>query len=267
MVGSGIASSLIHEVGHQAAALLNLVPSLRRALQDMQRRDGANQLVWELYERWISEIVADFWSVARVGIASTIGLVGVVSLPSAFVFRVTLDDPHPVPWIRVLLSARIGSALYPDPQWARLSRVWESFYPLEQLKDERRALFERLLAGMDAFVSLLVNHRPQSLRGNSLREVMQTGERLPARLISLWRNWQRNPDEIRKTTPTIVFAVIGQARANGEITPERESWLLGQLLAHWAVKDALGVRSVYGEVKFPAAPVGLRPVRGKFISG
>ena len=33
MVGSGIASSLMHEVGHQAAALLGLVESLRPILR------------------------------------------------------------------------------------------------------------------------------------------------------------------------------------------------------------------------------------------
>jgi len=253
MVGSGIASSLIHEVGHQAAALLDLIPSLRLALQNMQRRAGPDRIAWELYERWISEIVADFWSVARIGISSTMGLIGVVSLPSAFVFRITLDDPHPVPWIRVMLSARIGSVLYPDAQWARVSSTWDSFYELSRLQGEKRTLFDRVLANMDAFVSLLVNHRPKALRGGSLREVMQTGERLPARLTGLWRNWQRKPDEIRAAPPTIVFAVIGQARANGEITPERESRLLGQLLAHWAMKDALDVTSVCAEAGHPAA--------------
>ncbi|HEX3184235.1 MAG TPA: hypothetical protein VHQ94_05540, partial [Pyrinomonadaceae bacterium] len=70
MVGSGIASSLVHEVGHQAGALLELVESLRPALH--QRGDG--QIVWRYWERWISEIVADFWSVARIGIGSTYGL-------------------------------------------------------------------------------------------------------------------------------------------------------------------------------------------------
>jgi hypothetical protein len=71
MVGSGIASSLIHEVGHQGAALLELVPSLRLVLQARQR-ESDQPLVWQLWERWISEIVADLWSVARVGIASTL---------------------------------------------------------------------------------------------------------------------------------------------------------------------------------------------------
>ena len=71
MVGTGIASSLVHEVGHQAAALLDLVDSLRPVLHGLQRGAGREPQAWELWERWISEIVADFWSVARVGIAST----------------------------------------------------------------------------------------------------------------------------------------------------------------------------------------------------
>ena len=72
MVGSGVASSLFHEVGHQAAALLDLVNSLRPVLQGLQHGSGGAPAAWQLWERWISEIVADFWSVARVGISSTI---------------------------------------------------------------------------------------------------------------------------------------------------------------------------------------------------
>ena len=127
MVGTSIASSLVHEVGHQAAALLDLVESLRPTLRGLQRGAGRRaRTVWQLWERWISEIVADFWSVARVGIASTLGLIGVVSLPRAFVFRLNVDDPHPIPWIRVKLSAAIGDALYPHPQWRQLSATWEA---------------------------------------------------------------------------------------------------------------------------------------------
>jgi hypothetical protein len=36
---------------------------------------------WRLWTRWVSEVVADFWSVGKLGIASTLGLLGVVSLP------------------------------------------------------------------------------------------------------------------------------------------------------------------------------------------
>ena len=46
MIGSGIASSLVHEVGHQAAALLDLVESIRPLLRGLQRnRRGGEQSV------------------------------------------------------------------------------------------------------------------------------------------------------------------------------------------------------------------------------
>ncbi len=133
MVGSGIASSLIHEVGHQGAALLDLANSLRPMLHGMQRSGGTNQVTWQLWERWLGEILADFWAVARVGVTATVGLIGVVSLPRAFVFRFSLDDPHPIPWIRVKLSCAMGNALYPHPQWQRLAELWESLYPTANL--------------------------------------------------------------------------------------------------------------------------------------
>ena len=40
--------------------------------------------------------------------------------------------------------------------------------------------------------------------------------------------------------PTLAFAVIGQARADGAISPQKESQTLGGLLTRWAVDDAIG---------------------------
>ena len=135
MIGYGIASSLMHETGHQAAALLGLVESLRPEIQRAGRgAAGPERAAWLFFERWISEIVADLYSIARVGVSSTMGLIGLVSLPRAFVFRMTPDDPHPFPWIRVQLSCAFGEALYPDPQWRQLAGVWASFYPADRLR-------------------------------------------------------------------------------------------------------------------------------------
>ena len=172
MVGSGIASSLVHEVGHQAAALLDLVESLRPVLDDLGQRSLADQEAWQLWKRWISEIVADFWSIARVGIASTLGLMGVVSLPRAFVFRVNTDDPHPTPWIRVKLSASIGNALYPQPAWGRLADLWEAYYPLKRLSPLQARLLPMLEKTIPALVAVLVNHRPHALQGSSLSDAL-----------------------------------------------------------------------------------------------
>lgn len=236
MIGSGIASSLFHEVGHQAAALLDLVDSLRPLLQGMQRSGGT---AWRLFERWISEIVSDFWACARLGISATLGLMGVVSLPRTFMFRVSLDDPHPVPWIRVRLSCAIGQALYPHPQWQRLAELWTALYPLQGLDRVRRQLFDELLAAMPGFVSLLVNHRPRSLRGRSLQEALDVAQRRPERLAALFAHWRQAPASMYRASPALVFAVLGQARADGQLSPEEESHLFAKLLTHWALHSAL----------------------------
>jgi hypothetical protein len=238
MIGSGIASSLIHEVGHQGAALLGLVPSLQLELRTKQLY-AREPLVWNLWDRWISEIVSDFWSIARVGVVSTLGLIGVVSLPRPFVFRVNIDDPHPTPWIRVKLSCAIGNGLYPHPQWQRVARLWESYYPIGDLDGERRDLLGRLEASFPEFVSVLINHRPKALLGRSLLEAMNVEQRTPGRLAALFGTWSKAPKQLYRAPPSLAFAVLGQARADASMSPEDESDLLAKLLTFWATRGTL----------------------------
>jgi hypothetical protein len=244
LIGSGIASSLVHETGHQAAQLLNLINPLRAVIHERQKAHGASALAWGLWERWISEIVADFWGVAKVGVASTLGLMSLVSLPKPFVFRVDLHDPHPTPWIRVKLSCAIGDALYPSPQWQALAELWESFYPLSEASAEARATIAMLQNTLSDFVAMLANYRPRTLRGKSLKEVMPLQERQPWRLASLYDAWKGSFARMRVAPPSLVFAVIGQAKADRKISPEVEGSLLADLLSYWALRSALDTSTI-----------------------
>ncbi|MCF4129942.1 hypothetical protein [Methylobacterium sp. SyP6R] len=253
MVGSGIASSLVHEVGHQAAALLDLVPSLRTALQHRQRGAEAERLAWGMWERWISEIVADLWSVARVGVVSTMGLMGVVALPRPFVFRLNLDDPHPMPWLRVKLSAAMGEALYPHPQWRRLAALWEGYYPRAGVPPQIGAVIAAAESTMPAFVALLADHRPPRLRGASLREALDLGPRQPARLAALWRAWNAAPAGLYRARPALVLAVLGQARADGRLDPEDEAALIAKLLTFWTLRATVNTAALCAGTAAPPA--------------
>jgi hypothetical protein len=239
MVGSGITSSLLHECGHLAAAMLGLVESLRPVLRKIGRDGRSDEIAWQYWERWISEIVADLWSVARAGISSTMGLIGVVSLPRPFVFRINADDPHPAPYIRVKLSAALGRCLYPQPAWERLANLWGQYYPIQGLDQARRELFDRLEKTIPALVATLVNHRPPALRGDSVIEALDLDELLPARLRKLLRHWRDDPQDMYRVRAIVAFAAIGQGRADGAISPEEESIVIGKLLSHWALRSAL----------------------------
>ncbi|HEU0172997.1 MAG TPA: hypothetical protein VFV58_01950 [Blastocatellia bacterium] len=242
MIGSGIASSLIHEVGHQAAASLGLAESIRPALRRLRRNGGVEGAAWQYWDRCLQEILADFWSIARLGMTSTLGLMGVVTLPRYFVFRLNLDDPHPVPWIRVRLSCAMGRTLFPHPQWDRLESIWLSYYPPDNADRKKRDLLALLEKAMPALAALIAHHRPRSLGGASLKEALQTDERRPAHLTELFQSWRASPARMYRASPTMVFAVIGQARAEGSISPEEESWIFSEMLDYWALRNALDQR-------------------------
>lgn len=235
MVANGIGSSLVHEVGHQGSALLDLIPSLKPVLEDLSHRDVARAESWQMLNRWISEILSDFWAVSFLGISATTGLMSVVSLPKYFVFRMVENDPHPFPWIRVKISLAFGKYIYPEDQWQRLERLWESMYPTTELKPSALQLTSNLEATLSDFVKLVVEHKPLKLKGRRLRDIFPYGERQPHQLRAYYRQWKNDQEIMKKQRPSMVFAVIGQARADNVITPFTENRVLTRMLRHWAL--------------------------------
>jgi hypothetical protein len=167
------------------------------------------------------------------------GLMGVVGLPRAFVFRVSADDPHPAPWIRVKLSAALGQAFYPQPSWGRLADLWESFYPFRETDPELRTTLTALERTIPELVALLTGHRQAGLQGYSLMEALRVEDLDPARLRNSLEGWRSAPQGMYRERPIVAMAAIGQGRADGRITPEEESIVLGKLLTHWALKSTL----------------------------
>jgi hypothetical protein len=235
MVASGIGSSLVHEAGHQGSALLDLIPSLKPVLDDLSKRDKGRGESWILLNRWISEILSDFWAVSFLGISATTGLISVVSLPRYFVFRAVDDDPHPFPWIRVKISLAFGKLLYPDDQWQRLETLWESMYPKTGLKPATLATIQNLEATLPDFAKLVMDHKPVKLKGRLLKSLFPCQERQPQRLRDLFRQWRGKQELMKDQRPSLVFAVIGQARADNTISPFSENQLLTRMLRHWAL--------------------------------
>ncbi|MBE7173294.1 MAG: hypothetical protein INR73_22165 [Williamsia sp.] len=234
MVGSGIASSLIHEVGHQVAESMDINKSLRTQLALRQRPGSPNIDAWKHYERWISEITADYWAMGQLGIAATLGLMGVVTLPKYFQFRLDLDDPHPAPYVRVQVNCAFGKAFFPHPQWDRIWNLWKLFYPVEDLPEDKQILLEQLEEELPDFVELVNNHKPLSLNGRSLQDLLPVQQRQPATLQQLYQQWKKQPLLMEKAAPTLVFAVMGQAKSDLVLQADEESQILTQQLRNWA---------------------------------
>ena len=230
MIGSGVASSLAHEVGHQGVALLGLLEPARAVLA-AQRLTGP----WAL---WASEILADFWAISCLGISATVGLLAVVTLPQAFVFRMNDDDVHPTPYIRTLLSAELGQRVFPDPQWRRLRDTWRRLYPIAQAPEKSRSILRVREAEIPAIADALATLRFSTL-GGTLPQHLRASRRRPSQLRRL------SGPALETASPLFAIAALGQARADGILEPEREARSLEELLRVWALKRS-------GLTHFPA---------------
>jgi hypothetical protein len=261
MVGAGIAGSLVHEVGHQAAALLGLVASLREQLGRLAAANSPEAPLWRAWERWVSEIVADLWSVARLGPAATLGMIGVLSLPRAFVFRLSTEDPHPPPWLRVQISAAIGAALYPGLGWHTLQRLWLALYPLHHplhgQPARQQPLLRALAAAVPALVRLLLAHRGPGLQGQTLHAVAHDAALAPAALEHTLQRCRHQPARLLTLRPAVACAALGLARVQQRISPEAESRWMARLLTHWALRPVLAP---------PPPPPLLRPLLPPLLS-
>lgn len=221
MIGSGVSSSLAHEVGHQGIALLSLLDPARRALV----QSGLGRP----WQRWVSEILADFWAVACLGVSATVGLLAVVTLPEAFVFRKNDADVHPTPYLRTLLSAALGARVFPDPQWQELADTWRQLYPLQQVSGAAWRELSQREQQIDAVADLLCELRFPSIDA-TLPDHLQAASRGPAILR------RQLGAGLKRLTPLRAIAALGQARADGRVPPETEAQLLDQLLRLWALR-------------------------------
>jgi hypothetical protein len=75
--------------------------------------------------------------------------------------------------------------------------------------------------------------------------VMAVEERQPERLLAHFKAWRRRPLRMRTAPPSLTFAVLGQARAEGLLSPELESRMLAYLLTYWALRSTLDISASY----------------------
>ena len=100
---------------------------------------------------------------------------------------------------------------------------------------------ERLEQGLPAMADLMASHRSAALGGHQLADLMPLQERRPEQLLALHRAWKDDVGVLTRQSPTLVFAVLGQARAMGLVDPVDESRVLSDVLTAWAVRSSLDV--------------------------
>ncbi len=97
--------SLHHEVGHDIEADLKLRPSLMATLQQELSAAGTFGPRVAVWQAWLGEVFADLCAIRLAGPAFANALLQLLLLPRSNVLTFSINDPHPTPYIRLLMNA------------------------------------------------------------------------------------------------------------------------------------------------------------------
>lgn len=178
-------TALVHEAGHQVAAIVGWNDELAATLAQSLQRQGASADLADIWAGWASEIAADAFSFVHTGFASVAALHDVLDGDPAQVFRHLQGDPHPISYLRVLLGVQMCRHFYGEGPWDTLALSWTGTHRLERAAPETRVIAVDSLALLDAVVRLAIDTPMRAFQGRALRAIVMPERVSPAALNEL----------------------------------------------------------------------------------
>lgn len=176
-------TALIHETGHQVAHIIGWNEELARVLE--RGLPGITRDVAEVWGSWASEIAADTFAFAHTGYAAVASLSDVLSGDDAFVFQNIVGDPHPTPYVRVLLGTEMCTRFFGAGPWDDLAEAWVRSYPLENAKPSTAGFLRRSLPLLPKIVELCLRTPMRAFGGRPLVSLLDPARVKPEALEQL----------------------------------------------------------------------------------
>jgi hypothetical protein len=161
-------TSVVHEAGHSAMARLELNSALPAVVAGALARAGGRPTLQNLFGLWTREIGPDFWVFCNCGAAAASGVREIVGLAPARVLAVSHTDPHPPPYLRVLLHFEWCRQQWGRGAWDDWERDWLSLYPVDAAPARDQAVLVRARRLLPVVAATLLRGRLRVLNGAPL---------------------------------------------------------------------------------------------------
>lgn len=226
-------TSLIHETGHQVENLLDWAAEFAALL----RRELGARTAPEVVDVWAetcTEVVADIFAFVHCGYAAVAALHDVVAADEATVLRYLPGDPHPIPYIRVLLNVEYCRRAYGSGPWDALASAWIESHPLARAAPGTRAFLEQSVALLPQLADLSLVRPMRALGGRAIVQLLDPAQVHP-KVLTQWAR-QLGPalytsPHWANAEPMRLLALSGYRMATepehaDEIAKQYESWTL-----------------------------------------
>ena len=162
--------SLHHEVGHDIEADLGLRKPLQTALAAKLQGGGVPAARVSTWLAWQGEVFADLCALQLGGPAFTEALMHLLLLPPVDVTTLDENDPHPTPWIRILINTGYLGSMLPAhaplvTHATEMADSWKALYGTP-------TGFEGYLYDCPLVCEALMDTSLQELKGRTVRSFM-----------------------------------------------------------------------------------------------
>jgi hypothetical protein len=208
---------LHHEVAHDIEADLKLRPVLLKSMKDTLPAAGVPAARVSVWLQWTGEVFADLCALQLGGSAFAEELMHLLLLPHEQVNTFNCADPHPTPYIRVLLNAayvrRLGDLKDIQEEAESVESRWKAVFG-DSSGDPRLNAFQH---DFTAVFRALMDTPFAALNGRSIRELVPFSEGDHAMIKSserFFRTGMRRPEELplRHTASAARLAIRELAR-------------------------------------------------------
>jgi len=191
--------ALHHEVGHDIEADLKLRLVLQHSLQQTLSNSGVGLERIRTWLKWEGEIFADLCALRLAGPAFTDALMHLLLLPAVNVKTFDADDPHPTPYLRILLNAAytrsLGTTQAIQDHAASIETRWKSVYGNDS-GDPNLDAYQQDFSLV--FKALMATEFPM-LKNHSVAELMPFGNADDGKIRSaetFFRTGMNRPNEL-----------------------------------------------------------------------
>ncbi|MGI6455246.1 MAG: hypothetical protein ACOX5R_06430 [bacterium] len=227
-------TSIVHEAGHEVMMRLGLISSLPKAIQHALAKTSAARNLRHLWAQWMFELGPDFWTFCQTGLAQTAGIRDILSLPAGRVFHLSWTDPHPPPYLRVLISMEWCRQVWGRGDWDQWEEEWLALYPLKPRSNASHALLLRAKALLPLISRVMFNTRFHVLNGRRIPDLFDLTALAPSELERLAATSTRGSIHLKNLSPSMQLAVFRLIRDRGGVGEEKLDRIMSQWLIHLA---------------------------------
>lgn len=222
-------NSILHECGHEALIRLGLIRPISSLLHTVVRGGGGSQRLADHFALWSSEIGPDFWGFCLSGAAQAASLRELLALAPELVLNIPWGDPHPPPYLRVLLAIEWCRQSWGSGAWDAWEKEWRQLYPSRDSAAGAAPLLKEAELFVPAIARALLGARFHRLERRTIGMLFDLDAIAPRSVSALAGRLARG--EPAAAAPSVVLAAFRQLRETGtldERTLDRRlsSWLI-----------------------------------------